>query len=88
MTVNAARAGTYKLSARVVTVNYDQRLLVAANDTETPTVVNLPFTCGKWQDAKPVEVELSKGENTLHFWRSKPPQRGVAVKSFALTPAM
>jgi hypothetical protein len=87
VTVNAAQAGTYKLSAKVVTVNYDQRIMVAANDTETPTVMNLPFAGGTWQDAKPVEVELKQGENTLHFWRTKPPQRGVAVKSFALTPA-
>ena len=87
VTVNAAQAGTYKLTAKVVTVNYDQRIMVAANDAETATVMNLPFTGGTWQDASPVEVELKQGENTLHFWRTKPPQRGVAVKSFALTPA-
>ena len=88
VTVNAAQAGTYKLSAKVVTVNYDQRIMVAANGTETPTVMNLPFTGGKWQDAEPVDVVLKQGENTLHFRRTKPPQRGVAVKSFALKPAM
>lgn len=88
ITVKAAKAGTYKLTARVVTVNYDQRIRLSVNGSETTTVMNLPFTCGKWQESAAVEVELKEGENTLHFWRSKPPQRGVAVKSFALKPAM
>ena len=82
--VNAALAGTYHLTAKVVTVNYDQRIMVNTNGSESATVLNLPFTCGEWQDSQPIKIELKKGENVLKFWRNKPPQRGVSVKSFEL----
>jgi formylglycine-generating enzyme required for sulfatase activity len=84
--VHAPQAGRYALTARVVTANYNQRLNVVVNDGGTETVMELPFTCGKWQDCKPVTLTLKQGQNTLRFSRADPPQYGVAVKSFALSP--
>ena len=85
--VNVPRSGKYLLRAKVCTTNYEQRLNVAANDSESGTIMKMPFTCGKWEHCKPVKLTLEKGENTLHFSRSNPPQYGVAIKSFALKPA-
>jgi len=84
--VMAPRAGQYSLTAQVVTANYDQRLNVAVNDAGSEIVMQMPFTVGNWQDSKPVTVTLKEGENTLHFWRDQPPQYGLAVKDFTLTP--
>jgi len=84
--VTAPRAGKYALSARVVTANYKQRLNVSANDAGPEATMEMPFTVGNWQDAKPVTVTLKEGQNTLRFWRDNPPQYGLAVKSFTLKP--
>jgi hypothetical protein len=46
----------------------------------------LPFTAGDWQESESVTLTLKKGENRLRFWRDQPPQYGVAVKQFTLTP--
>ena len=83
--VAAPRPGNYLLKARVVTANYDQRLNVSANDG-AGIAMQMPFTEGEWQISKPVELTLLKGENTLSFWRDNPPQKGVAIKEFTLTP--
>jgi hypothetical protein len=85
--VTAPRAGQYLLAARVVTANDDQRLNLAVNDATSETVLEVPFTVGTWQVSKPVTVTLKEGENTLRFWRDRPPQYGVAIKNFTLTPA-
>ena len=69
----------------MVTVNYDQWLKVAANDG-AEVAMPMPFTEGNWQDSQPIELTLQKGENTLRFWRDAPPQKGVAIKKFTLTP--
>ena len=84
--VTAPRSGKYSLTARVVTANYDQRLNVSFNDADSEIVMEMPFTLGKWQDSKPVTLTLEEGENTLRFSRNKPPQYGMAVKNFTLTP--
>lgn len=84
--VTAPRAGQYTLAARVVTANDDQRLNLAVNDAKSEIVVEVPFTVGTWQHSKPVTVTLKEGENNLRFWRDKPPQYGVAIKDFTLTP--
>jgi len=84
--VTAPRSGKYSLTARVVTANYDQRLNVSANDTDSEIVMEMPFTLGNWQNCKPVTLTLEKGENTLRFWRNQPPQYGLAIKDFTLTP--
>jgi hypothetical protein len=85
-TINAPSAGSYALTAHVVTMNYDQMMNVAANDASA-TRIDLPFTLGKWQDTEPVTVQLQQGENRLRFWRVEGPQFGIAVKSFTLKPA-
>ncbi|MDP6634088.1 MAG: SUMF1/EgtB/PvdO family nonheme iron enzyme [Phycisphaerae bacterium] len=83
--ITAPRAGKYSLTARVVTANYAQQLVVSAND-EPRVAMTMPFTVGKWRTSEPVTLTLKKGANTLRFLRHKPPQKGVAIKSFALKP--
>ena len=46
----------------------------------------MPFTEGSWQTSEPVTVTLKEGDNTLRFWRNNPPQYGLAIKDFTLTP--
>jgi hypothetical protein len=97
--VNAPKAGKYTLSARMVTVNFNQNLEVSVNGAESKTKIMGPYTAGKWQDTKPVTLTLKKGKNTLLFNRSNPKepqpvdgkdtlhfQRGIAIKSFTLKP--
>ncbi|MGB0597667.1 MAG: SUMF1/EgtB/PvdO family nonheme iron enzyme [Rubripirellula sp.] len=84
--VVAPQAGKYALTAQVVTANYEQRINVAANASDTPLVIELPFTAGDWQESESVTLMLKKGENRLRFWRDQPPQYGVAVKQLTLTP--
>ena len=84
--VIAPRAGKYLLTAQVVTANYDQRVNVSVNDPDSESVMVMPFTVGNWHDSKPVTLTLKKGENTLRFWRNKPPQYGMAIKHFTLAP--
>lgn len=86
-TLEVPQAGTYALTAKVVTVKHDQQLFVSAND-ESETNMTLPFTCGKWQDSKPVNINLKKGKNVLGFYRTNPPQKGIALKSFVLKPTV
>jgi formylglycine-generating enzyme required for sulfatase activity len=85
-TITAPHAGPYALSVRVVTMNYEQMMNVAANDS-SPTRIDLPFTLGMWKDTEPVMVQLKQGDNKLNFWRVDGPQFGIAVKSFTLKPA-
>jgi len=84
--ITAPRSGKYSLTAQVVTANYNQRLNVSANDAESGIAIEMPFTVGKWQDCEPITLTLKEGENTLRFSRCKPPQYGLAIKSFALKP--
>ncbi len=84
--VTVPRSGRYSLSAQVVTANYDQRLNVSAGDADSATSIEMPFTVGKWKRSTPVTLTLKKGENSLRFWRDTPPQYGMAVKEFTLTP--
>ena len=84
--VIAPRSGKYSLTAQVVTANYDQRLNVSVNDADSEIVMEMPFTVGKWQGCKPVTLTLKEGENILGFWRDRPPQKGLAIKDFTLTP--
>jgi hypothetical protein len=82
---NAPEAGTYALSARVVTVSPDQHLLVAANDAPEPTDIALPYTIGKWEQTPAVKVTLVKGKNVLRCTRNEP-VKGLTIKDFTLTP--
>jgi len=84
-TIDIPQSGKYSLTARVVTVNYNQRLAVAVNGQEA--ILEMPFTCGGWQNSEPVLLQLEKGKNTLKFWRDMPPQYGLTVKDFTLKAA-
>jgi len=84
--ITVPRSGKYSLTARVVTANYDQKLVVSANGAASGITMMMPFTKGKWQECKPITLTLKKGANTLQFLRNKPPQKGVAIKSFSLKP--
>jgi formylglycine-generating enzyme required for sulfatase activity len=86
--ITVPEAGRYSLAARVVTANYEQKLCVSANGGESETTMMMPFTCGKWQDSKPITLALKKGDNTLQFLRRDPPQYGMAIKSFTLKPVL
>ena len=83
--LTAPRSGTFSLEAKVVTANYNQKLKVSANEGQEVTM-KMPFTEGVWQVSEPVEITLVKGENVLNFWRDEPPQKGVAIKEFTLSP--
>jgi hypothetical protein len=82
---DAPEAGKYALSARVVTVSPDQRLLVAANDAKASVDIAVPYTIGKWEQTQPVEVSLVKGKNVLRFTRNEP-VKGLTIKEFTLKP--
>ena len=84
-TVNAPRAGRYALTAKVVTVNAEQQLLVLPNQATAPVVMPMPYTKGMWQTTAPVPINLVAGPNTLRFTR-KAPFRGLTIKEFTLTP--
>ncbi len=85
--IEVPQAGKYLLTALVVTANYNQRINVATNGADSSITIELPFTEGHWQESKPVMLNLRKGRNTLKLYRNQPPQYGVAVKQFELTPA-
>lgn len=85
-TLTLPRSGEYRLTARVVTVNDGQRLNVSANGAEPGITMEMPFTVGEWQESEPVSLTLKEGENVLQFWRDQPPQYGLAIKDFTLTP--
>ena len=84
--ITVPQSGRYALTAQVVTNNYDQLLYVSANDAKSEITMEMPFTLGSWQESLPVTINLEGGMNTLRFWRDKPPQRGISVKSFTLKP--
>jgi hypothetical protein len=84
-TFDAPAAGKYALSARVVTVSPDQHLLVTANEAKEPVDLTAPYTIGKWEQTKPVEVSLAKGKNVLHFTRTDP-VKGMSIRDFTLKP--
>ncbi len=44
--------------------------------------ISLPWTAATWQNSKPIDVRLVKGERMI--WINAPYQRGVALKSFDL----
>ena len=85
--ITAPKAGNYALTAKVVTNKHSQELAVSVNENGSASAIDLPFTVGDWQDTQPVHLTLKRGKNVLRFARSKPPQNGIAVKSFTLQPA-
>jgi hypothetical protein len=81
----APSAGKYMLSARVVTVQEGHKAMVAMNDPKSSVEMAIPYTIGKWQPTRPLEVTLVKGANVLHF-ALQDGSRGVTLKDFTLTP--
>ena len=81
----APQAGKYALTARVTTLQEGQKFLFAANDAKQPAEVAVPYTIGMWQQTKPVEISLAKGQNVLNF-AVKDGSRDVTIKDFTLTP--
>jgi hypothetical protein len=84
--VNAPSAGKYMLTAQVVTVQKGQKFTVAANDGTGPGEIDVPYTIGKWEQTRPLEVILAKGTNKLSF-SLQDGSRGVTIKHFTLKPA-
>jgi len=82
---DAPRAGTYALTARVVTPSWKQHLQVSVNGTGNPVEIALPFTVGMWGETEPLKVVLVKGRNVLSFARNEP-VKGVTIRNFTLTP--
>lgn len=85
-TLDVPKAGTYTLTAEVVTSNVNQTIQLAANGAESATTIELPSTIGTWGQSEPVTLTLKAGKNTLHFWRDQAPQSGMAMKTLTLKP--
>ncbi|MCX6879940.1 MAG: hypothetical protein NTW21_39985 [Verrucomicrobia bacterium] len=81
--VDVPNPGKYRLTARVVSVHADGQLQLTANQAKDPIAMTLPYTCGKWEQTKPVEVTLPQGKNVLGFSK---PERGFTLKDITLTP--
>ena len=85
-TFNAPKAGKYSLTARIVTPSWKQHLYVAANGSEKPVDIALPYTVGMWDKTAPVEIVLKEGENKLTFSREHEGLKGISIRDFTLTP--
>ncbi len=84
-TFEIPKAGKYALSARVVTVNMNQQLLLTVNSAQSVVDIPVPYTIGMWGKTEPVEITLREGANTLSFTLPKA-NYGVTIKDFTLTP--
>nr|MCU0782395.1 hypothetical protein [Akkermansiaceae bacterium] len=84
-TVEVPAAGSYTLTARVATVQVDQKFRFVANDA-APVEIAVPYTIGMWDQTPPVKLTLTAGRNTIHL-ESLPGSRGVTIKDFTLAPA-
>jgi hypothetical protein len=69
----------------VVTVTLNGGFLLRLN-RRTLVDVEVPYTVGKWDQTKPVTIELKEGRNSLQF-TVRPPNKGLTIKDFTLTPA-
>lgn len=84
-TFQAPQAGSYQLTARVVTPTWKQHLTVQANGSGGPVTIPLPHTVGLWDETEPIEVNLASGENTLRF-TADANGKGLTIKDFKLMP--
>ncbi len=86
-TFEAPAAGTYALTAKLVTPSWQQHLRVSANGAD-PVNIALPHTVGLWDTTEPVEIELAAGRNVLRFSHTSDGYpKGFSIKEFTLTPA-
>jgi hypothetical protein len=83
-TVTLPAAGTYNLTANVVTVAPYNAFTIRANRRNIHEI-ELPFTIGEWAETEPFPMELKEGRNKLQL-TMKAPNKGMSVKSFTLTP--
>jgi hypothetical protein len=81
--VDVPKSGTYRLTARVVTVQKERQVQLTANSVKDSIAIVIPYTCGQWEQTKPVEVALARGKNVLSFSK---PERGFTFKDIILTP--
>ena len=86
--VSVPKAGDYHFTARVVTSNYGQRICISTNESSSEITKEIPFTEGFWRESEPVTLTLKQGENVVRMWRNKPPQYGLAIGGFTLSPAL
>jgi hypothetical protein len=82
--VEVAQAGTYALTARVVTVQDNPSIKLSVGKA-APVDLVVPYTVGQWQQTAPVSVALASGKNTLRFVRPDG-SRGLSIREFVLTP--
>lgn len=73
---------TYTLTIEVCTAHLKQSPLLLSIDGGDPISIEIPYTIGKWETTKGVEVEVFEG-STLMFTRQKP-SFGLAIKKFVL----
>jgi hypothetical protein len=86
-TFDAPAAGTYGLTARVVTTSPNQHFHVVANDSGEPVDIAVPHTVGAWSKTPVAKVTLVKGKNVLRFSHSSTGEpKGVSIKDFTLVP--
>ena len=84
---DAPAAGTYALTARVVTPSWQQHLEVSVNDKKQAADIALPHTVGLWDTTEPVEVTLEKGNNVLRFeHKSDGYAKGFTIRDIQLSP--
>lgn len=83
--VEAPRAGTYHLTAKVVSIHNGIGLNLSVNGATDGISLPVPYTVGLWGKSKAVTVTLAEGTNTLRFTGQarNPP---VTIKHFVLTP--
>ena len=85
-TFDAPQAGTYLLTARVVTPSWKQHLFISVNGADDLVDMALPYTVGMWDTTEPVELELVKGKNVLTFSREHENVKGISIRDFTLSP--
>jgi hypothetical protein len=82
--VEVPRAGRYRLTALVATLQSGQRLLVSAPG-QPASEIAVPHTIGLWQSTPAAEITLAAGANTLQVELTSA-SRGVTVKELVLAP--
>lgn len=91
---NAPHRGKYELSARVVALRPEAKVMgtdpksqltVHLNHGSKPAALTIPWTDGLWQLTRPVTITLKRGTNVLTF---SPGDNfhAVSIKEFNLTP--
>lgn len=84
-TVTLPADGKYTLTARVVTLHKNLHLQISTAADAVPISIDAPYTVGKWQDTRPIQIKLSKGKNVLRVAQDVATY-GLAIKEFKLTP--